>query len=71
MTIHKSQGATYQKIACDPSDSFASGQVYVAISRCSSLNGLHLLNPINLNDIKVDSAIKDFYLLQKSQTRLK
>ena len=71
MTIHKSQGATYQKIACDPSDSFAFGQVYVAISRCSSLNGLHLLNPINLNDIKVDSAIKDFYLLQKSQTRLK
>lgn len=67
MTIHKSQGTTYKHIACDPSDCFAPGQAYVALSRCSSLEGLHLLNPFYESNIKVDASVKDFYLREKTK----
>jgi len=62
LTIHKSQGQTYQRIACDITDCFAPGQAYVALSRCSSLNGLHLLKSINNNHLIVDSTVRNFYL---------
>jgi ATP-dependent exoDNAse (exonuclease V) alpha subunit len=61
MTIHKSQGMTYKKIACDPSDCFATGQAYVALSRCASLDGLHLIKAFNEADIRVDATIQKFY----------
>lgn len=61
MTIHKSQGMTYQKIACDPSDCFAPGQAYVALSRCASLDGLYLIKAFNEADIRVDATIQKFY----------
>ena len=65
MTIHKSQGVTYQKIACDPSDCFATGQAYVALSRCASLDGLHLIKAFNKADIRVDATIQNFYAAAK------
>jgi hypothetical protein len=46
ITIHKSQGLTFQKVMIDAADSFSSGQVYVALSRCTSLGGIVLLTKI-------------------------
>lgn len=62
ITIHKSQGMTYQKVACDISNTFAKGQAYVALSRCSSLDGLFLLNKISKTSVfSVDKKVKEFY----------
>ena len=62
ITIHKSQGMTYQKVACDISNTFAKGQAYVALSRCSSLDGLFLLNEISKTSVfSVDKKVKEFY----------
>jgi hypothetical protein len=47
ITIHKSQGLTFDKVIIDAGRAFASGQVYVALSRCTSLEGLVLISPIN------------------------
>jgi len=44
ITIHKSQGLTFEKVKLDIRDSFVSGQTYVALSRCTSLEGIYLLN---------------------------
>ena len=46
ITIHKAQGLTFDKLIIDAEDAFAAGQVYVALSRCRSLEGLTLLTPI-------------------------
>ncbi|MBX9784420.1 MAG: helix-turn-helix domain-containing protein [Chitinophagaceae bacterium] len=46
ITIHKSQGLTFDKVMVDAAASFSSGQVYVALSRCTSLDGIVLLTPI-------------------------
>lgn len=67
ITIHKSQGQTYRDIACDINKCFASGQAYVALSRCASLNGLHLKKRISLASIKVDSEVVEFYKAQESK----
>lgn len=64
ITIHKSQGMTYKRIACNLATCFASGQAYVALSRCSSLDGLYLLEEVQKNIIKVDNDVKEFYLNQ-------
>ncbi|WP_321285363.1 AAA family ATPase [uncultured Sunxiuqinia sp.] len=62
MTIHKSQGKTFDKITVDVgTGAFAHGQVYVALSRCKSLSGIILNNPIGNNDIIVDPRVVDFY----------
>ena len=47
ITIHKSQGLTFEKVMIDAGSSFSSGQVYVALSRCTSLEGIVLLSKIN------------------------
>lgn len=61
ITIHKSQGQTYQSVAVDLSDgAFAHGQTYVALSRCVSLEGLYLDAPIKRDDIIVDPDIVEF-----------
>ena len=65
ITIHKSQGQTYQNIVCDIDKCFASGQAYVALSRCASLSGLHLAQQISGASIHVDKTISDFYHSQK------
>ncbi len=46
ITIHKSQGLTFDKVMIDAGAAFSSGQVYVALSRCTSLNGIVLLSKI-------------------------
>jgi hypothetical protein len=47
ITIHKSQGLTFQRAIIDAGESFAAGQVYVALSRCTSLDGVVLLSRLN------------------------
>lgn len=47
ITIHKSQGLTFDKLIIDAENAFANGQVYVALSRCTALEGLILTSPIN------------------------
>lgn len=60
ITIHKSQGLTFDKVVIDASQAFAFGQVYVALSRCRSLEGVILRSPLNRNCIKSDSEIISF-----------
>lgn len=57
ITIHKSQGLTFEKAVIDAGDAFASGQVYVALSRCRTLEGLVLWSKINPNSIENDRQI--------------
>ncbi|HTA26682.1 MAG TPA: helix-turn-helix domain-containing protein [Bacteroidia bacterium] len=47
ITIHKSQGLTFDKLIIDAENAFANGQVYVALSRCTRLEGLVLTSPVN------------------------
>lgn len=62
VTIHKSQGKTLEQVRVDLSGgAFAPGQVYVALSRCTTLEGLSLERPIRRGDIKCDPNVKNFY----------
>jgi len=62
ITIHKSQGKTFQRVHIDlGKGAFAPGQVYVALSRCSSFDGITLQNPIHKKDLWVDERVRDFY----------
>ena len=59
ITIHKSQGLTFEKVMIDAGAAFSSGQVYVALSRCTSLNGIVLLSKIPASAIySNDNVIK-------------
>ncbi|WP_294326714.1 AAA family ATPase [uncultured Chryseobacterium sp.] len=60
VTIHKSQGITFDRVIIDAGRSFASGQVYVALSRCRTLNGIILKSQISQNAIFKDHRIEDF-----------
>ncbi len=61
ITIHKSQGATLERVHVDMgSGAFAAGQAYVALSRCKSLDGMTLERPILLSDVKSDPTVKRF-----------
>lgn len=60
ITIHKSQGLTFDRAVIDARIAFAHGQVYVALSRCRTLNGLVLSNKINQHSIIDNPAISDF-----------
>jgi hypothetical protein len=57
ITIHKSQGLTFSKVVIDAGQSFAPGQVYVALSRCTSLEGIVLHSLIFKNSIRSDERV--------------
>ncbi len=69
ITIHKSQGLTFDHCIIDAEHSFASGQVYVALSRCRTLEGLLLSSPISTRGIIVEQAVRDY--LDDQTTRSK
>ncbi len=61
VTIHKSQGKTFDKVILDiGSGAFAHGQTYVALSRCRTLEGITLRRPISRRDIIVDPQVVEF-----------
>ncbi len=60
ITIHKSQGLTFDKAIIDSEMAFAHGQVYVALSRCRSLEGLVLSTPFSAQSLKSDNKIESF-----------
>lgn len=60
ITVHKSQGLTFEKAIIDVENAFAPGQVYVALSRLTSLNGLVLSSKINFNRLASDSTVADY-----------
>ena len=60
ITIHKSQGLTFDRAIIDAASSFAHGQVYVALSRCKTFEGLVLSTPITSESVKSDNVINSF-----------
>jgi hypothetical protein len=65
ITIHKSQGLTFNKAIIDAGQAFTAGQVYVALSRCSSLEGLLLKSRITIQSLLTDPRIVEFTQNQK------
>lgn len=69
ITIHKSQGKTFDKVIVDMGNgSFASGQTYVALSRCRTFEGVVLKKPIKKSDVRIDWKVQKF--LTQYQYRL-
>jgi hypothetical protein len=60
VTIHKSQGLTFEKAIIDAASAFSAGQVYVALSRCKSLEGLVLRTQIPQSAVRVDERVQQF-----------
>ncbi|QIK59882.1 AAA family ATPase [Dysgonomonas sp. HDW5A] len=56
ITIHKSQGLTFDRVVIDAGHAFAAGQVYVALSRCTSLDGIVLFSRIAADSIRTDEG---------------
>lgn len=69
ITIHKSQGLTFDRVMIDASHSFSHGQTYVALSRCRTLEGIVLTSPIPSNAIIADHEI-DAYMAQMRSREL-
>ncbi len=61
VTVHKSQGLTFEKLVLDLEKTFASGQLYVALSRCRSLEGIKLLSKIKPENIITEQRIVSYY----------
>jgi uncharacterized protein YpbB len=60
ITVHKSQGLTFEKAIVDVGDAFAPGQIYVALSRLRSLDGLVLTSKINFNTLSQDTKVTSY-----------
>ena len=62
ITVHKSQGKTFDNVIIDLGNgAFAHGQTYVALSRCRSFEGIRLKNPIRYSDIILDKTVSQFH----------
>jgi hypothetical protein len=70
VTVHKSQGLTLQKAVVDLSQSFAPGQVYVALSRCTSMDGLVLRSRLQRENVIVDERVLDFAQRESGEKEL-
>ena len=69
ITIHKSQGLTFEHAIIDAAFSFAAGQVYVALSRCKSLDGLVLAKPVMKESIMNDHRVGSYIAQQGEAAR--
>lgn len=67
ITIHKSQGLTFDRAVIDAQAAFAYGQVYVGLSRCRTLEGLVLSTPIAARAVKTDPVVLDFVAAMAAQ----
>ena len=70
ITVHKSQGLTLERAVVDLSQSFAPGQVYVALSRCTSLEGLSLRSRLSMENVIVDQRVVAFSQTEPEPTEL-
>lgn len=70
VTIHKAQGLTFDNVVIDAADAFAAGQVYVALSRCRTLEGLVLLSKIPESAFTNAREVLDFTAAQPSLERV-
>jgi ATP-dependent exoDNAse (exonuclease V) alpha subunit len=61
ITIHKSQGLTFDRVVLDLQKAFAPGQVYVALSRCTTLKGIRMKEKISHQQIITSKEVADFY----------
>ena len=69
ITVHKSQGLTFDRAVLDVNTSFAAGQVYVALSRCRSLEGLVLTAPLSPLSVKTDAVVTDYMNVELEQAQ--
>ena len=69
ITIHKSQGLTFERAIIDANLSFAPGQVYVALSRCKTLEGMVLSSPIETRAIIADKRVEDYIGHQEEEAQ--
>ena len=60
ITIHKSQGLTFERAIIDANAAFSHGQVYVALSRCKTFEGMVLSTPITKGAVKTDASVVEF-----------
>lgn len=70
ITVHKSQGLTFDHAVVDINHSFAHGQVYVALSRCRTLKGLVLANPLNMRGVITDYSVNAYIDKELQEARL-
>jgi hypothetical protein len=70
ITVHKSQGLTFEKAVIDVSQAFAAGQVYVALSRLTSLDGLVLTSPFKHQGLRQEAALSEFARLKNDADML-
>jgi len=68
ITIHKSQGLTFDRVIIDARSAFAHGQVYVALSRCKSFEGIVLSSRLNPSSVKTDFVVKAYSEKNASNT---
>lgn len=69
ITIHKSQGLTFDKAIIDAASAFASGQVYVALSRCRTLEGMVLATPLRQDAVITDMSVDEYIGYQEEAAR--
>ena len=67
ITIHKSQGQTYDKVNFDP-QIFADGQLYVGLSRVKSIHGLHLIKPLTKSMVRTAKPVEAFIKRELTNT---